>query len=163
MNKELLTALLTALTKASKIYPQPNLNDPATREGIARILLDEIEKKGVIKELANRDPNQLHEDMSSTVMDALRIMMEEIKKTRETVVEQSENVVNELKQDHRDMAEALGKGMKTIIRGQTRIAETVIDVVRQEGQYTREKINEAKEEMDKKMSDHFYYANRLHP
>ena len=57
MNKELLTALLTALTKASKIYPQPNLNDPATREGIARILLDEIEKKGVVKFLV--DTNKL--------------------------------------------------------------------------------------------------------
>ena len=163
MKKGLKTAVLVALDRASREMSLKILEDEKTREGIARILLEEIEKKGVVKELADRDPNQLHEDMSSTVMDALKLMMEEIKKTRETVVEQSENVVNELKQDHRDMAEALGKGMEIIIDGQTRIAETVIDVVRQEGQCTREKIDKTKEEINEKMSDHFYCANRLHP
>ena len=128
------------------------LEDEATREGIARILLEEIEKKGVVKELADRDPNQLHEDMSSTVMDALRMMMEEIKKTRE-----------ELKEEHKEMAEGIAKGMKSLIRGQMEVADAVIDVVRQEGQYTREKINEAQKEMNEKISDHFYYANKLHP
>jgi gas vesicle protein len=162
MKNELKTAVLTALDRARREMSLKILEDEKTREGIARILIEEIEKKGVVKELADRDPNQLHEDMSSTVMDALRMMMEEIKKTRETVVEAKNSIkedVKELGEDHKILAD----GIKAVIRGQTRIADTIIDVVRQEGQHTREKINEAKNEINEKMSDHFYYANRLHP
>jgi translation initiation factor 2B subunit (eIF-2B alpha/beta/delta family) len=138
MNKELLTAVLTALNRASREMSLKILEDEKTREGIARILLEEIEKKGVMKEL--------------TIMDALKLMMEEIRKTRE-----------ELKEEHRDMAEGIGKAIGRVIDGQTRIMETMVDVVRQEGQFTREKIDEAKKEVNEKMSDHFYYANRLRP
>ena len=138
MNKELLTAVLTALNRASREMSLKILEYEKTREGIARILLEEIEKKGVMKEL--------------TIMDALKLMMEEIRKTRE-----------ELKEEHRDMAEGIGKAIGRVIDGQTRIMETMVDVVRQEGQFTREKIDEAKKEVNEKMSDHFYYANRLRP
>ena len=138
MNKELLTAVLTALNRASREMSLKILEDEKTREGIARILLEEIEKKGVMKEL--------------TIMDALKLMMEEIRKTRE-----------ELKEEHRDMAEGIGKAIGRVIDGQTRIMETMVDVVRHEGQFTREKIDEAKKEVNEKMSDHFYYANRLRP
>ena len=152
MKNKLKTAVLVALDRASREMSLKILENEKIREGIARILLEEIEKKGVVKELADRDPNQLHEDMSSTVMDALKLMMEEIKKTRE-----------ELKEEHKEMAEGIAKGMKSLIRGQMEVADAVIDVVRQEGQYTREKINEAQKEMNEKISDHFYYANKLHP
>jgi hypothetical protein len=158
MKNELKTAVLTALDRASREMSLKILEDEKTREGIARILLEEIEKKGVVKELADRDPNQLHGDMSSTVMDALRMMMEEIKKTRETA-ESIDKRTQILEKDHEHLAD----GIKAVIRGQTRVMETVSNVVRQEGQYTREKINEAKNEINEKMSDHFYYANRLHP
>ena len=138
MKNELKTAVLTALDRASMEMSLKILEDEKTREGIARILLEEIEKKGVMKEL--------------TIMDALKLMMEEIRKTRE-----------ELKEEHRDMAEGIGKAIGRVIDGQTRIMETMVDVVRQEGQFTREKIDEAKKEVNEKMSDHFYYANRLRP
>jgi len=138
MKNELKTAVLTALDRASREMSLKILEDEKTREGIARILLEEIEKKGVMKEL--------------TIMDALKLMMEEIRKTRE-----------ELKEEHRDMAEGIGKAIGRVIDGQTRIMETMVDVVRQEGQFTREKIDEAKKEVNEKMSDHFYYANRLRP
>jgi hypothetical protein len=113
MKNKLKTAVLVALDRASREMSLKILEDEATREGIARILLEEIEKKGVVKELADREPNQLHEDMSSTVMDVLRMMIEEIKRTRETVID-----------------------------GQTLVAKTISNVVRQEGEHTREKIEE---------------------
>jgi hypothetical protein len=144
MKNELKTAVLTALDRASREMSLKILENEQTREGIARILLEEIEKKGITKEL--------------TVMDALRMMMEEIKRTRETA-ESIDKRTQILEKDHEHLAD----GIKAVIRGQTRVMETVSNVVRQEGQYTREKINEAKNEINEKMSDHFYYANRLHP
>jgi gas vesicle protein len=152
MKNKLKTAVLVALDRASREMSLKILENEKIREGIARILLEEIEKKGVVKELADRDPNQLHEDMSSTVMDALRMMMEEIRKTRE-----------ELKEEHRDMAEGIGKAIGRVIDGQTEIIDVIDTVVRREGQLIREKIDKTKEEINEKMSDHFYCANRLHP
>jgi phage terminase small subunit len=159
MKNELKTAVLTALDRASREMSLKILEDEQTREGIARILLEEIEKKGVVKELADRDPNQLHEDMSSTVMDALKLMMEEIRKTREEVIEKMEEDHTIIGRNQKQLAE----GIKAVIDVQTSSMETIANVVRQEGELTREKINEAKREINDKMSDHFYYANKLHP
>jgi hypothetical protein len=97
--------------------------------------------------------------MSSTVMDTLKLMMEEIRKTREEVIEKMEEDHTIIGRNQKQLAE----GIKAVIDVQTSSMETIANVVRQEGERTREKINESKNETNEKMSDHFYCANQLHP